>query len=125
MHHSSVIGYARYSGNEPEPRPGLPSGHIPYSFSLPFGLFLKTQVPLNASAPYTTFLPPSSILRALVSAVGAEEADKIVKGERKVVTTCGSGMTAAILWLGLKLVGAENVGLYDEVSLIIYEVDGS
>jgi hypothetical protein len=54
----------------------------------------------------------------LVNTVGAEEADKIVKGQRKVITTCGSGMTAGILWLGLKLLGAEHVGLYDEVSLI-------
>jgi thiosulfate/3-mercaptopyruvate sulfurtransferase len=67
---------------------------------------------------YTTFLLPSEIYQALVNAVGAEEAELIIKGTRPVITTCGSGMTAAVLWLGLKLLGARKVGLYDEVSLL-------
>jgi hypothetical protein len=40
-----------------------------------------------------------------------------LKGERTIITSCGSGMTAGVLWLGLKLLGVRKVGLYDEVSL--------
>jgi hypothetical protein len=107
---------SRFSGVDPEPRPGLSSGHMPHSYSLPFNLFLKTQT--SSSTQYTTFLPPSAILQALVNSVGALEADMIIKGQRAVITSCGSGMTAAVLWLGLKLLGAEKVSLYDEVSEI-------
>jgi len=53
---------------------------------------------------------------ALETAVGVEQAGMIIEGEKSVVTTCGSGMTAAVLWLGLRLIGVKNVALYDEVS---------
>ena len=60
---------------------------------------------------------PAKIVKSLVEVVGAKELELILKGERTVITSCGSGMTAGVLWLGLKLLGAKNVGLYDEVSL--------
>lgn len=63
-------------------------------------------------------MPLPSISKALVDAVGADNADLIVKGKKPVVASCGSGMTAAVLWLGLKLLGAESIGLYDEVRFI-------
>lgn len=66
---------------------------------------------------YTTFLAPSEIQKALQAAVGPEEVEKIIIGERSVITSCGSGMTAGVLWLGLQLLGAQKVGLYDEVKL--------
>ena len=53
---------------------------------------------------------------AIEAAVGAEETEKILRGERRVTATCGSGMTAGVLWLGLQLLGVKQVGLYDEVS---------
>ena len=53
----------------------------------------------------------------LETAVGPAEVKKILKGERSVITSCGSGMTAGVLWLGLQLLGAQKVGLYDEVEL--------
>lgn len=109
--------FIRYLGTDPEPRPGLSSGHIPHSFSLPFNVFLQTHSLPNSSTQYTTYLLPSEIHRALVDAIGAEQAESIIKGERPVITSCGSGMTAGILWLGLKLLGVDKVGLYDEVSL--------
>lgn len=62
------------------------------------------------------FLPPAEIKKVLESAVGPEEMAKIIRGERTVTTSCGSGMTAGVLWLGLQLLGVPNVGLYDEVS---------
>lgn len=93
----------------------MSSGHIPHSFSLPFQAFLQTS---STTPSYTTFLPPTEIHKALVSAVGSEQAELIIKGERPIVTSCGSGMTAAVLWLGLRLLGVEKIGLYDEVSMI-------
>jgi len=102
----------RYLGSLPEPRPGLPSGHIPNSLPLPYTHFVESHK--TASASYTTLLKPPEIRLALRDLLGAKVADEIIEGKRAVVTTCGSGMTAAILWLGLKLIGAEKVGLYDE-----------
>ncbi|EGN99605.1 hypothetical protein SERLA73DRAFT_151902 [Serpula lacrymans var. lacrymans S7.3] len=104
----------RYLGTDPEPRPGLSSGHIPHSFSLPFNTFLQTNTPLNSSASYTTFLPIPELRQTLVNAVGPENAELIINGERPVTTSCGSGMTAGVLWLGLKLLGTPKVAIYDE-----------
>ena len=47
--------------------------------------------------------------------MGEEEVENILRGERRVVTSCGSGMTAGVLWLGLNLLGVKGVALYDEV----------
>ncbi|KAF9073749.1 Rhodanese-like domain-containing protein [Rhodocollybia butyracea] len=103
----------RFTGQDPEPRPGLSSGHIPNSFSLPFGSFLKIQQGPQGST-YTVFREPSEIHDELKKVVGASHAERIIKGEATAVTTCGSGMTAGVLWLGLKLLGAHKLGLYDE-----------
>ncbi|KAF7972702.1 hypothetical protein HWV62_17278 [Athelia sp. TMB] len=107
----------RYTGADLEPRPGLSSGHIPQSFSLPFNTFLQTHK--TADSSYTTFLPPDKIRQALVDAVGPAHAQAIISGERSIVATCGSGMTAGVLWLGLRLLGVQNPGLYDEDTLLV------
>lgn len=104
----------RFIGTDPEPRPGLPSGHIPHSFSLPFNAFLKTHTIPNTSAQYTTFLPISELRQALADTIGAEQAELVLTGKRRITTSCGSGMTAGVLWLGLRMLGAPNVSLYDE-----------
>jgi len=105
----------RYTGSEPEPRPGLPSGHIPNSFSLPFGAFLRTNTIPGSDKTFSTFLAPNDLRRKLVEAVGPEHARLILEGKRGVSATCGSGMTAGILWLGLKLIEESTlVSLYDE-----------
>lgn len=65
--------------------------------------------------PYTTFKSRDRILEELKKAVGEEETEDILQGRRKVVTSCGSGMTAGVLWLGLHLLGVKGVALYDEV----------
>ncbi|KAF8624890.1 hypothetical protein AX15_005758 [Amanita polypyramis BW_CC] len=103
----------RYLGTDPEPRPGLSSGHIPYSLSLPFNVFLKKHAGEDGNE-YTTLLQPSDLRKALEGSVGVERADAAISGKIPVVTSCGSGMTAGILWLGLKILGAEKIGLYDE-----------
>jgi thiosulfate/3-mercaptopyruvate sulfurtransferase len=86
----------RFDGTVPEPRPGLPGGHIPGSVSLPASALL---------APDQTFLPPDQ-LRARFAAAGAD-------GARKIVTSCGTGVTAAILALGMTLAGLPEPALYD------------
>jgi thiosulfate/3-mercaptopyruvate sulfurtransferase len=86
----------RFDGTVPEPRPGLPGGHIPGSVSLPASALL---------APDQTFLPPDQ-LRARFAAAGAD-------GTRPIVTSCGTGVTAAILALGMSLAGLPEPALYD------------
>ena len=114
----------RYTGSDPEPRPGLSSGHIPHSFSLPFNAFLQTNTIPNSGKTFTTFLPPNELRQKLADTVGAEYTQLIVQGKRSVTTTCGSGMTAGILWLGLKLIEESTpVALYDEVGFIRRSVE--
>ncbi|KAG2045198.1 Rhodanese-like domain-containing protein [Suillus americanus] len=103
----------RFLGTDPEPRPGLSSGHIPHSFSLPFTAFLQTRTIPNSSVQYTTFLSLPDLRNALVSHVG-DHAEAVIQGKRPIIASCGSGMTAGVLWLGLKLLSVPNVALYDE-----------
>lgn len=111
---------ARFLGTQPEPRPGLSSGHMPFSKSLPFTALLDTHTytPEGASEPatYTSLKSSEGLHQALEDAVGPTYAQKVLKGERGVVASCGSGMTAGVIWLALRLMGAERVALYDEVS---------
>ena len=113
----------RFTGSQPEPRPGLSSGHMPYAKSLPFTSFLETRQysPEGATEPvsYTTMKSNAGLHEALEKAVGPAYAEAILKGERGAVASCGSGMTAGVIWLALKLMGAERVGLYDEVRLTL------
>jgi thiosulfate/3-mercaptopyruvate sulfurtransferase len=86
----------RFTGAVPEPRAGMRSGHIPGSASLPY-----TDL-LNADG---TFRSPEAIRARLVQA-GAD-------GSRPVVTSCGSGVTACIITLGLRLAGMPEGAVYD------------
>ena len=86
----------RFTGAAPEPRPGLPSGHMPGAASLPATELL---------GPDQTMLPPDA-LRARFAQAGAD-------GVRPVVTSCGTGVTAAILTLGLAVAGLPEGALYD------------
>jgi thiosulfate/3-mercaptopyruvate sulfurtransferase len=86
----------RFDGSMPEPRPGLPSGHIPGARSLPASELLQGG---------RHMLPPD-FLRARFAGVG-------VDGTRPVITSCGTGVTAAILTLGLHLAGLPEGALYD------------
>jgi thiosulfate/3-mercaptopyruvate sulfurtransferase len=86
----------RFDGTSPEPRPHLPSGHIPGAKNLPAGQLLS---------PENTFLPLEA-LRARFAAAG-------VDGSQPVITSCGTGVSAAILTLGLTLAGYDPGALYD------------
>ena len=87
----------RFAGSEPEPRAGLRGGHIPGSRNLPFNELLD---------PEAQTLLPAEELRRRFEAAGLDM-------RRPVVTTCGSGITAAVLSLGLHLAGHRDVALYD------------
>ncbi|MEM7069612.1 MAG: 3-mercaptopyruvate sulfurtransferase [Pseudomonadota bacterium] len=85
----------RFLGKAPEPRAGLRSGHIPGSLSLPFGELMDD-----------TSLKSPEALDKLFSELG-------VSGDQAVITTCGSGVTAAIISLALAQSGRTNTKLYD------------
>ena len=88
---------------------------MPHSYSVPFDTFLKTQSSSKSDKTYTVFLSPDEIKEELQNRIGAENLQSVLDGKRSIVTTCGSGMTAGILWLGLRLIGVEKPALYDEV----------
>jgi thiosulfate/3-mercaptopyruvate sulfurtransferase len=85
----------RFAGTAPEPRPGLPSGHIPGAVNLP-----ASDLVVDGR------MRPAAALRAAFAAVGAD-------GNRPVVTSCGSGVSACVLSLGLHLAGLPEGAVYD------------
>jgi len=87
----------RFAGTEPEPRHGLRSGHIPQSLNLPH---------TDVIAPDASTLLPPDALRQRFADIGLDP-------ERPVVTTCGSGVTAATLALALHETGRADVAVYD------------
>jgi len=86
----------RFDGTAPEPRPGLPSGHMPGAQSLPFNELLNADFTMKDAAA----------LRARFAAAGAD-------GATPIVTSCGTGVTACILALGLKQAGLGDAAIYD------------
>ncbi len=85
----------RFAGTAPEPREGLRAGHIPASINVPYQTLLNDDGTLRSD----------SELRSAFSRAGDLSAP--------LITTCGSGVTAAVLALGLEILGARQVALYD------------
>ncbi|MCE2761404.1 MAG: sulfurtransferase [Acetobacteraceae bacterium] len=86
----------RFDGTAPEPRPGLPSGHMPGAKSVPFNELLNADFTMKDAAA----------LRARFAAAGAD-------GTKPIVTSCGTGVTACILALGLRQAGLGDAAIYD------------
>jgi thiosulfate/3-mercaptopyruvate sulfurtransferase len=86
---------ARFNGTAPEPRPGLSSGHMPGATSVPFTELVEDGRLKSAEKLQQIF------------------AAKQVDLNQSIITTCGSGVTAAVIALGLEVVGAKHIGLYD------------
>ena len=86
---------ARFEGTAPEPRAGVRAGHMPGSFNLPF-----TQIVADGALK-----SPAEIEKAFAAAG--------VDLSRPVITSCGSGVSAAILALALETTGRSVAGLYD------------
>jgi len=87
---------ARFRGEAPEPRPGLRAGHMPGACNLPFAELIAED---------GTMKPPEALARA-VTAAGIDLA-------RPVITTCGSGVSAALLALALAVLGHDRAAVYD------------
>jgi thiosulfate/3-mercaptopyruvate sulfurtransferase len=85
----------RFEGRAPEPRPGLKSGHMPGALNLPFVEILDGGKLKSAPA-----------LREAFAAHGVDL-------KKPLITTCGSGVTAAILALAAEEAGGKFAGLYD------------
>lgn len=88
---------ARYSGKTPESRPGLRAGHIPKSVNLPYPDILD---------PKEKTVLPADALKRKFDELGIDLG-------KPIVTSCGSGVTAGVVALGLYLLGIENVPVYD------------
>jgi thiosulfate/3-mercaptopyruvate sulfurtransferase len=88
---------SRFEGSVAEPRPGLRAGHIPSSLNLPSNEMFDAA---------TGMMKPLAELRALFEREGLDLA-------RPVVTTCGSGVSAAVLTLALHRLGLRGTALYD------------
>ncbi len=89
-------GAARFEGHEPEPRAGLKSGHMPGATNLPFRAVLTADNRLKDDASLQKLF-----------------AEKGVDLRAPIITTCGSGVTAAILMLALEKLGSRQVAVYD------------
>lgn len=89
-------GAGRFAGEEEEPRPGVVPGHIPGSRNLPQSDLFNADNTWKRGAD----------LRAAFDAAGVDLA-------KPMVTTCGSGVTAAVLLFGAHLLGKDDVRLYD------------
>lgn len=86
----------RFSGTIPEPRPGMRGGHVPGARSVPFTELLR---------PDGTMQSPDPLRRRF--------ADAGIGGTSRPVTMCGSGVTAAVLTLGLVCAGLPIGAIYD------------
>lgn len=86
----------RFAGTEPEPRPGLRSGHIPGSRNVHYATLLNADGTMKDAG-------------GLRAAFAAAEVDLT----KPAITTCGSGVTAAILNLALERLGKHDHSLYD------------
>ena len=86
---------SRFRGETPEPRAGVASGHMPGSRNVPFDAVVKDG----------HLLPPSAVRSAFLAAG--------VDIDKPVITSCGSGVSAAILSLAIESTGAKAQALYD------------
>lgn len=85
----------RFNGEEPEPRAGLKSGHMPGALNIPFTNLIETE-----TGRFKTKAALEEIFAPLSAAPN-------------IIASCGSGVTASILALGLHIIGRTAVGVYD------------
>lgn len=83
----------RFAGLDPEPREGLRSGHMPNALNLPFTSLVSQG----------KMLPKEELIKIF----------SLVKNNQKIITSCGSGVTACILGLAAELIGFNDVAIYD------------
>ena len=99
MHNPDVLildarSHGRFIGTEPEPRQDLKSGHIPGSISLPY-----TEVLVDGK------MKSVEELKSIFTALDI--------GNKKLIFSCGSGITACIILLAAEISGYSNLSVYD------------
>lgn len=94
--HIDARSKARFDGSVPEPRKGIRSGHVPGSKCIPFAQLLDSS---------QTLLPPDELKKRFDGAG--------ISLDSPVITSCGTGVTACILALGLHRLGKHDVAVYD------------
>jgi thiosulfate/3-mercaptopyruvate sulfurtransferase len=85
----------RFRGEEPEPRAGVASGHIPGSLNVPSSAVVKDG----------KLASPAEISKAFD--------DAGLDPDKPIIASCGSGVSAVILWLALEAIGKKPAALYD------------
>lgn len=85
----------RFRGEDPEPRAGIQSGHIPGSINVPSSAVVKDG----------KLASPSEIKKAFD--------DAGLDPDQPIIASCGSGVSAVILWLALEAIGKKPAALYD------------
>ena len=88
----------RFEGAAPEPRAGLRPGRMPGSVNLPTNLLID---------PTTKTYLPADQVRAVLANAGVDNPDQ------PMITSCGSGVAACLVSLGLYLIGNKSVPVYD------------
>lgn len=87
----------RFTAEVPEPREGMRSGHMPGALSTPFtGLVNPENKTMRSAAEIATFFDKAGVDRS-----------------GNLITSCGSGVTACVLSLGLYLIGKTDAAVYD------------
>lgn len=86
----------RFQGTDPEPREGMRSGHIPGSINMPFNILLNKDGTLKSREALKTAF-----------------ADAGLAPDRPAVMSCGSGVTASIVYLALQMIGHTGLAIYD------------
>ncbi|XP_058105422.1 thiosulfate/3-mercaptopyruvate sulfurtransferase 1, mitochondrial-like [Magnolia sinica] len=94
--HVDARSKARFDGVAPEPRKGIRSGHVPGSKCIPFGQMLDSS---------QTLLPAAELAKKFEQ--------EGISLDHPVITSCGTGVTACILALGLHRLGKTDVVVYD------------
>jgi len=89
-------GKGRFEGTEPEPRPGLATGHIPGARNLPYATLYNADGTLR----------PVAALRRLFDEAG-------ISPEQPFAASCGTGVTANSLIFAAHLIGNDDTRLYD------------
>ena len=84
----------RFTGRDPEPRPGLRGGHMPGAANLPFGELLDG----------VRFRSQADLASRIAAAAG---------NARSLVCTCGSGVSACVIALAAEIAGGRDVAVYD------------
>lgn len=87
----------RFLGIDNEPRPGLSSGHMPSAINIPFTEIVD---------PISKTLIQKDQLENLFKKKGIDL-------EKPIITTCGSGVTASMIYFALDYLGVKNIAVYD------------